>query len=108
MTDTRIKVGLAQIAPAWLQRDVTITKVVDWIGDAASQGCDLVAFGEALVPGYPFWVERTEGAKFESQLQKELFAHYVDQGVCIEDGDLEPVCNAAAQHGIAVYVGITG
>ena len=106
MTDTRIKVGLAQIAPAWLQRDATITKVVDWIGDAASQGCDLVAFGEALVPGYPFWVERTEGAKFESQLQKELFAHYVDQGVCIEDGDLEPVCNAAAQHGIAVYVGI--
>ena len=46
------------------------------------------------------------GAKFESQLQKELFAHYVSQGVCIEDGDLEPVCKAAAKHGIAVYVGV--
>ena len=106
MTETRIKVGLAQIAPAWLQRDRTLAKVVDWIGDAAAQECDLVVFGEALVPGYPFWVERTEGAKFESQLQKELFAHYVSQGVCIEDGDLEPVCSAAAKHGIAVYVGI--
>jgi predicted amidohydrolase len=106
MTETRIKVGLAQIAPAWLQRERTLAKVVDWIGDAAAKECDLVVFGEALVPGYPFWVERTEGAKFESQLQKELFAHYVSQGVCIEDGDLEPVCSAAAKHGIAVYVGI--
>jgi len=106
MTQTRIKVGLAQIAPAWLQRDRTLAKVVDWIGDAAAQECELVVFGEALIPGYPFWVERTEGAKFESQLQKELFAHYVSQGVCIEDGDLEPVCKAAAKHGIAVYVGV--
>jgi nitrilase len=62
-------------------------------------------FGEALVPGYPFWVERTDGARFESALQKELYAHYVSQGVSIEDGDLDPVCQAAARHGIAVYLG---
>ncbi len=106
MRDASINVGLAQIAPAWLQRDATLEKVVAWIGDAAARDCDLVAFGEALVPGYPFWVERTEGAKFESALQKELFAHYVGQGVCIEDGDLEPVCAAARDNNIAVYVGI--
>jgi len=58
------------------------------------------------VPGYPFWVERTEGARFESKLQKELYAHYVDQGVSIEDGDLEPICKAAAKHNTAVYLGI--
>ena len=54
MNDSRITIGLAQIAPAWLRRDATISKVVSWIGDAAAQGCDLVVFGEALVPGYPF------------------------------------------------------
>ena len=106
MTDTKLKVGLAQIAPMWLQREATIDKVVAWIGDAAGKGCELVAFGEALVPGYPFWVERTDGAKFESDLQKSLFAHYVRQGVCIEDGDLDPVCKAASDNNIAVYVGI--
>lgn len=106
MTDTKLKVGLAQTAPVWLKRDATIGKVVAWIDDAAGKGCDLVAFGEALVPGYPFWVERTEGAKFESDLQKSLFAHYVSQGVCIEDGDLDPVCKAARKNNIAVYVGI--
>jgi nitrilase len=106
MTHTKLKVGLAQIAPVWLQQEATIKKVVAWIDDAAGKGCDLVAFGEALVPGYPFWVERTDGAKFESDLQKSLFAHYVRQGVCIEDGDLDPVCKAASDNNIAVYLGI--
>lgn len=106
MSGNTLKVGLAQIAPLWLQRDATIEKVVRWIDDATSKACDLVIFGEALVPGYPFWVERTGGAEFESALQKSLFAHYVSQGVCLEDGDLDPVCKAAAEHGIAVYVGV--
>ncbi len=64
-----------------------------------------MVFGEALVPGYPFWVERTDGARFESALQKELYAHYVEQAVSIEGGDLDSVCAAAARHGIAVYLG---
>lgn len=106
MSDSTLTVGLAQIAPAWLDRSATLDKVLAWISDAAQQGCKLVTFGEALVPGYPFWVERTGGAAFESDLQKSLFAHYVSQGVCIEDGDLDSVCQAARSHGIAVYLGI--
>jgi nitrilase len=106
MPDGKLTVGLAQIAPAWLNRAATLEKVIAWIDDAADQQCDLVAFGEALVPGYPFWVERTGGAEFESDLQKALFAHYVDQGVCIEDGDLEPVCEAARLRKLSVYLGI--
>lgn len=99
-------VGLAQIAPVWLQRDAGIAKVVDWIGQAAISGCQLVAFGEALVPGYPFWVERTGGATFDSALQKKLFAHYASQAICIEDGDLDAVCKAANSNDIAVYLGV--
>ena len=106
MPDTTLRIALAQIAPAWLDRDATLAKVVAWINKAAAAGADLVVFGEALVPGYPFWVERTGGAEFESPLQKSLFAHYVSQGVCIEDGDLDVVCAAARSKGIASYVGV--
>jgi nitrilase len=63
MSDTTVSVGLAQIAPCWLDRARTIDKVVTWVRDAAARQCDLVVFGEALVPGYPFWVERTDGAR---------------------------------------------
>ena len=52
MPDSTLCIALAQIAPAWLDRDATLAKVIDWIGKAAE--ADLVVFGEALVPGYPF------------------------------------------------------
>ena len=104
--DDQITVGLAQIAPLWLKRDQTIVKVCDWIGMAADQGCQLVVFGEALVPGYPFWVERTDGARFGSELQKTLYSHYLTQAVSVEDGHLEPICQAAKKRQIAVYVGV--
>ena len=100
-----IKVGLAQIAPVWLDRRATIDKVIAWVEGAADAGCSLVAFGEALVPGYPFWVERLEGAKFESALQKSLYAHYASQAVCIEDGDLDGIQRIARDKNISIYVG---
>ena len=106
MENSTLRVGLAQIAPVWLDRHATIDKVGTWIAKAADDGCNLVVFGEALVPGYPFWVERTDGARFESALQKKLYAHYVEQAVCIEDGDLNSICEHARQHGISVYLGI--
>jgi nitrilase len=73
---------------------------------AAAEGCKLVAFGEALLPGYPFWVARTEGAKFESSLQKKLYSHYVSQSVSIDNGDLDALRKVAADKQIAVYVGV--
>jgi len=65
-----------------------------------------VAFGECLVPGYPFWVERTDGARFGSDLQQELFAHYVDQAVVIEAGHLDTVTEAARRNRAAVVLGV--
>ncbi len=106
MSASRISVGLAQIAPIWLDRNATLDKVVSWIERAAADDCTLVVFGEALVPGYPFWVERTDGARFESELQKSLYAHYVSQAVSIEDGDLDNVCKTARDNSIAVYLGV--
>ena len=101
-----LRVAVAQIAPVWLDRDATLAKVLRWIEDAADAGAQLVVFGEALVPGYPFWVERTDGARFDSALQKRLYAHYLDQGVCLQDGDLASVQALAARRGIAVYLGV--
>ncbi|HEU4729333.1 MAG TPA: carbon-nitrogen hydrolase family protein, partial [Kofleriaceae bacterium] len=68
-------------------------------------GAALVVFGEGLVPGYPFWVEHTDGARFDSALQKSLFGHYVDQAVHLEAGDLEPLCRAAREARIWVMAG---
>jgi nitrilase len=110
LTDPRdldlLKIAGAQIAPVWLNRTATLAKVVSWIHQAADHGAQLVAFSEALVPGYPFWIELTDGARFDAPVQKALHAHYLDQAVQIEAGHLQSVCDAARDRHIAVIVGI--
>ncbi len=105
MTHDALRIAGAQIAPVWLDRAATLGKVVASVHRAADEGAQLVAFGEALVPGYPFWIEWTDGARFDSAMQKSLHAHYLDQAVQIEAGHLDPVCEAARARGIAVIVG---
>ncbi|MBK6485469.1 MAG: carbon-nitrogen hydrolase family protein [Gemmatimonadetes bacterium] len=100
-----LTVAAVQMAPIWLDRTRTLAKVVAQLEAAASAGAQLVTFGEALVPGYPFWLERTDGARFESPLQKALHAHYLDQAVQVERGDLAPVTEAARALGVAVVLG---
>ncbi len=103
--DKTLTVGLAQIAPVWLDRAATLAKVVERIDEAGRRGCGLVVFGEALVPGYPFWLERTGGATFDSPRQKVIFSHYAANAVDIDAGDLDDVGAAAKRAGCAVYLG---
>ncbi|EEA92368.1 carbon-nitrogen hydrolase family protein [Pseudovibrio sp. JE062] len=102
----KIKVALAQIAPVWLKREATLQKVADAVELAGKQGCQIVTFGEALVPGYPFWIERTDGARFNDPKQKAIYAEYLEQGVVIEDGHLDGICAIAKKYSIAVYLGV--
>jgi len=100
-----LTVGLAQITPVWLDRAATLKKVKVYVEQAAKQGCALVVFGEALVPGYPFWLELTDGARFNSPLQKAIFAEYAGQAVQPEAGHLDELRATAANHRIAIYLG---
>lgn len=84
MVGNNIKVGIAQVAPVWLNRDQTLKKILKHTELAGNEGCQLVTFGKALLPGYPFWIERTNGAEFNSKIQKDLHAHYIDQSVDIK------------------------
>jgi len=107
MTENRtIKIALAQISPVWLNKIETTNKVLNTISEAAEGKNDLVVFGEGLLPGYPFWVELTNGATFNNKIQKELYAHYAKNSIDIENGDLTSVCKLAREKSISVYLGI--
>ena len=101
-----LKVAMAQIAPVWLDKEATIEKVKESINEAASQGCELIVFGEGLLPGYPFWIGLTNGAEFDSKVQKELHAHYIRNAITIEEGELDAICDLAKEYSIAIYLGI--
>jgi len=102
----QLKVALAQIEPVWLDRQKTLEKIIRYVEDAANQNCHLITFGEALLPGYPFWLDLTNAAKFDDEKQKKIHAKYIEQSVRIERGDLDPLCQLAKSRGISVYLGI--
>lgn len=101
-----MKVAFAQIAPVFLNRSATLAKVVDSIRQAGKQGCNLVTFGESLVPAYPIWLSRTDAARFDADDQKEIHARYLHEAVSVEAGHLDSVCEAARESHIAVVLGI--
>lgn len=101
-----IKIGLAQISPVWLNKKLTINKVKSYLAQAGSEKCDIVIFGEGIVPGYPFWLSLTNGAVFNSTVQKEIFAHYLRNSIQIELGDLDDICKLANDNNMAIYLGI--
>ena len=100
-----LKIGIAQISPVWLDREKTLEKIISYTASAGDQGCRMVVFGEALLPGYPFWIERTDGARFNSKIQKDIHAHYMDQAVQVEIGHLSPLCQVVSDKQISVYLG---
>lgn len=101
-----LKVALAQISPVWLSKHDTLVKVEQSIIEAAEEQCELIVFGEGLVPGYPFWLALTGGAEWNTKVNKALHAHYVKNSITIEDGDLEGICKLAKIHNIAIYLGV--
>jgi len=106
MNDSMIKVALAQISPVWLDRNATMDKILRTLEQAKSQNAELVVFGEALLPGYPFWLALTDGAAWNKTIVKELHRHYALNAVDVERGDLEDVCAFAKANSIAIYLGI--
>ncbi len=101
-----LKVAIAQIAPVWLNKSQTIDKILDKISEAGDQACDLVVFGEGVLPGYPFWIAMTNGAEWNSTVQKELHAHYIRNSIQIEAGELDSVCSLVKEKKISIYLGI--
>lgn len=101
-----MRIAAAQARPIWLDPMATARKVVAWLEDAAARQVDLVAFPEAFLPGYPFWLELTDGARFDAPQQKEAYAAYLDAAIVTGGPELALVVKAARDLGVFVYLGV--
>ena len=104
--ENQLKVALAQITPVWLDKKATIQKIEASILEAAKEKSELLVFGEAFLPGYPFWLAYTEGAAWNLKVNKELHAHYARNSIQIEAGELDSICTLAKENKMALYLGM--
>ena len=102
-----MRVAAAQTAPVWGDPAATTDIVVEWIRKAGAADVDLVAFGETFLSGYPFWISRTDGARFDAPDQKEAYAHYLKAAITLDGPEIEAITAAVAETGVFTYLGTT-
>ena len=106
MNRDTLRIAIAQLAPQWLDKKATLELIKDAMQTAASRGAELLVFGEAFWPGYPFWLAYMDGASRELEENKILHAHYMQNSVTPEDGDLDEITRLASDLGLSIYLGI--
>ena len=102
-----MRIAAAQLRPVWLDPGATTEKAIAAIAEAAAQGVELLAFPEAFLSGYPFWISRTDGAKFDDPRQKAAYAAYLGAAVELGGPELARIAEAVREHGVFTYLGIT-
>jgi nitrilase len=99
------KVAVIQRPPVLLDRAKTIEAALASIEEAVGEGAGLVVFPEAFIPGYPTWIWRLRPGG-DMAVTGEIHARLRDNAVDIARGDLQPLQDAAAKHGITAVVGM--
>lgn len=102
-----MKIAAAQTANVWGDPSATTEVVIDWIGRAASEHVDLLAFGETFLSGYPYWVGMTAATKWNHPDQKAAFAHYLKAAVRVDGPEVAAITETVADKGVFTYLGIT-
>ncbi len=97
-----VRLAVAQAAPVFLDRERSTEKAVAFIAEAAGQKAQLVAFGEAWLPGYPWWVYLGSPI-YGAQFTQQLYAN----AVTIPGDTIEQLCVAARENHIYVVMGLT-
>jgi nitrilase len=99
-----IKLAGVQAAPVYMDRDATIDKACELIGEAGSNGADLVGFPENFVPGHPVWFYYHPATSRQSQRWAvELFRNALE----IPSTATARLGQAAARAGVNVVIGCT-
>jgi len=99
------KLAIIQAPPVFLDREKTLAKAVDLIGEACQGGAELIIFPEAFIPGYPAWIWRLRPGT-DWNLNEELHARLLANAIDLKNGDLAPLCDAAKAHGVTVVCGM--
>lgn len=99
------KIAIAQESPVLLDREKTLELAIGLVEEAASAGAELVVFPEAFISGYPAWVWRLRpGGDWGTS--EELHSRLLDSAVDIDNGQLDPLCEAARKNKLTIVCGM--
>jgi nitrilase len=103
---TRVKVAVVQAAPVLFDREATVEKCQQLIGDAANQDAQLVLFPEAFIPAYPRGLSFGMLVGSRSAEGRQLWQRYWDNSVTIPGPATAVLGETARKAGIYLAMGV--
>lgn len=100
--DAPVRVAAVQAEPAWLDLAAGVGQVVRLIGEAASGGAQLVAFGETFIPGYPWWIWLDSPAA-----GMQFVPRYAANSMTRDGAEMDRIRAAAAANRVHVVFGFS-
>ena len=94
-----------QATPVFLDREATVAKACRLIADAATLGARLVAFPEAFIAGYPYWLWGDRPGTVPG-LEQHAFARLWREAVDVPGPETERLGEAARQAGVQLVIGV--
>ncbi|WP_299864857.1 carbon-nitrogen hydrolase family protein [uncultured Roseobacter sp.] len=101
-----MKIGAVQARSVWLNRAATVEKIISTIADAERQGIQLLAFPEAFLCGYPFWLCRTNAAAFGDPRQGRAYAQFLEAAAEADSPETARIEEACRDHGVSIVLGM--
>lgn len=100
----KLRLAAVQVAPAYLDRDAAVDKACRLIREAGAGGAGMVGFPENFIPGHPVWYYFHPAFSPKSMdFATALFKNSVE----IPGPVTNALCEAAAQAGVFVVMGLT-
>ena len=97
----KFKAAAVQSSPVFLDREATVEKACQLIYEAARNGASLVAFPEAFISGYPYWIWLDSPLKHD-----EWFSRLFKEAVEIPGQATDALCRAAKAADVHVVMGM--
>jgi aliphatic nitrilase len=101
-THGQIRLGAAQVAEVYLDREATVEKDCRYVREAGDLGIDLLVFPEFHVAGSPYWFQYDDDFDGFQEYYRALF----DNAVEVPGPATDRLCEAAREAGVAVVVGV--
>jgi len=101
-----VKVAVVQAAPVLFNREATLEKCKQLIGQAADKDAQLVLFPEAFIPAYPRGLSFGMLVGSRSTVGRHLWQRYWDNSVPIPGPATEMLGEAARKAGIYLAMGV--
>lgn len=96
------RIGAAQLAEVYLDREATIEKDCRYIRKAGELGLDLLVFPEFHVAASPYWYQYDDDFSGYQEYYQALF----ENAVTVPGPSTDALCAAAEEAGVAVVIGV--